>query len=147
MSGKENDCTNDQEDSFVRCRWKETCPPPNREPNQSTHRITLQFISGKHPDCQLLLCLFSKIPFLDGAVGKGLQSAYTTQADIDPHERLLIVKDPTVVRAGKFTCLNLLSRLPTQHQADFIVHMYAGIEKKLNSFLLERLDAANNFKM
>ena len=69
MSGKENDCNNDQEDSFVRCRWKETCLPSNREPNQSTHRIALQFISGKHLECQLLLCFFTKIPFLNGAVG------------------------------------------------------------------------------
>ena len=135
MSGKENDCKNIQEDSFVYCHWKETCLPPDREPNQSTHRFTLQFIFGKHPDCHLLLCLFSNISFLDGAVGKGLQSAFTTHcnaADINPHERFLIMKDPTLVKAAHLTCLNLPSRLPTQHQADFVVRMYAGIEEKLN---------------
>ena len=35
MFGKVNDPKNDQGDSFVRCRWKETCPPPNREPNRT----------------------------------------------------------------------------------------------------------------
>ena len=81
-------------------------------------------------------------------MGKELQSAYTTHcnsAGINPHERLLIVKDPTLVRAGQLTCLNLLSRLPTQHQADFVVRMYARIEEKFNSLFREDLiDAANN---
>ena len=102
MSDKENDCKNDQQDNFVCCCWKETCPPLNWEPNQSMHWIILQFISGKHPDCQLLLSLFSKIPFLDGAVGKGLQSAHMIHynaADINPQERFLIMKDPTRMRA------------------------------------------------
>ena len=92
--------------------------------------------------CQSLLCLYTKIPFLDGAVGKGLQSAYTKHcngADINPHERFLIVKDPTLVRAGQLTCLNLLSRLPTQHQADFVVRINARIEEKFNSLLREDL--------
>ena len=55
---------------------------------------------------------------LPRAVGKGLQSAYMTHcnaADINPHKRFLIMKDPTLVRAGQLTCLNLLSRLPAQH--------------------------------
>ena len=49
------------------------------------------------------------------------------------------------MRGGQLTCLNLLSRLPTQHQADFVVRMYARIEEKFNSLLREDLiDAANN---
>ena len=74
--------------------------------------------------------------------GKGLQSAYTTHcngADINPHERFLIVKDPTLVRAGQLTCLNLLSRLPTQHLADCVVGMYARIEEKFNYLFREDL--------
>ena len=113
-----------EEDSFVRCRWKETCLPPNWEPNQSTHRTALQFISGKHLDWQLLLCLFSKTPFLDEAVGKGLQSAYTTYccaANINPHEGLLIVKDPTLVRADQLTCLNLLSACMLELKRNWII--------------------------
>ena len=50
------------------------------------------------------------------------------------------------MRAGQLTCLNLLSRLPSQHQADCLVRVYAGIKDKFNSLLRERLDAANNFK-
>ena len=138
MSGKENDCKNDQQDNFVHCRWKETCPLPNPEPNQSTHPITLQFIPGKYSDCQLLLCLFSKILFLDGAVGKGLQSAYTTHCNaadirhINPHERFLVG-------------MTQLSCVPTQHYTTSRRFCSPhGIEEKFNSLLRERLDAANN---
>ena len=46
MFGKENDPKNDQEDSFVRCRWKETCPPPlNREPNR-TELLSNSFLAN-----------------------------------------------------------------------------------------------------
>ena len=50
------------------------------------------------------------------------------------------------VRAGQLTCLNLLSRLPSQHQAYCLVRMYAWIKEKFSSLLPERLDAAKNFK-
>ena len=74
--------------------------------------------------------------------------AYTTHCNavgINPREQFLIVKDPILVRAGQLKCLNLLSRLPKQHQADFVVRMYAGIEEKFTSLLQERQDTANNY--
>ena len=153
MSGQENDCKNDQKIVFVRCRSKAACPPPNRQHivNQSTHRITLQFSSGKHPVNFFYAC-FPRFPSSIElrAKGSNLHTRHIAMLPTPIHMSDLwswTVKDPTLLRAWLAYMSNLLSRPLhniAQHQTDFVGRMNVGIEEKFNSLLRERLDAASN---
>ena len=86
----------------------------------------------KHPESQLLFMLVCQDSLPRRSYWQGVQ--------IWIHIAMLPTSITTLV-----SCLKLLSRFPTGHQADFVVRMYAGIEKKFSSLLWERLHAANNF--
>ena len=53
--------------------------------------------------------------------------------------------DPlTLVRAGQLACLRLLTALPLSNKAEFVTKMYAGMERKFNQLLRERVQKSIN---
>ena len=54
-------------------------------------------------------------------------------------DRYPVLQDPTLVRAGQLACLRLLTALPSSNKAEFVTKMYAGIERKFNQLLRERV--------
>lgn len=121
--------------------WKECSLSSCSGESSKHHRILFEFIPGKEPSSVDLHSKILKISSLEVAAKQGLRENYTSAPRFkNPQEKFPIIHDPTLVRAGQFACLQLLSQLPEDGpRARFVVRMYSGIEEEFNRLLCERL--------
>ena len=88
------------------------------------------------------------LPFrlLKQAINRRLATAYDNvlydQQILE--DRYPVLQDPTLVRAGQLASLCLLTALPLSNKAEFVTKMYAGIERKFNQLLGERVPKSIN---
>ena len=89
-----------------------------------------------------LLPKFSQVDILASALKTSLRDDYPQFIPFsheDPHERLPIVKDPTLVRATQLAILEVAKDPRSHHEVEFVVKMYMGIEKAFRRLLRARL--------
>ena len=95
----------------------------------------------REPKVSQLKELLLKIPPLKRAAGGDLQETYPPSSHVHgyPEERYPVLKDPTLVRAGRqLACLDLLT-LPPQNKTEYVVKICSLIECKFNTLLRERI--------
>ena len=113
-------------------KWTEQCILARDKP---PYRITVGLMRQREPKFSQLKELLLKIPPLKRAADGGLQATYQPSSHVhgNPEERYLVLKDPTLVRAGQLACLDLLTTLPPQNKTEHVVKMYSLIECKFNT--------------
>ena len=100
-------------------------------------RLTLVFIHHVTPVS--LQQNLHKIPFLESAFQTGICNEYPgfdpTKGE-NPHERLPILRDPTLVRAAQLAILRLRNH---SESIQLIVETFGGIERRFRELLIKRL--------
>lgn len=122
--------------------WKEITPS---NPSKSS-RLVIVFHRHKLPEN--LQSKLERIPSLYSAIRTGLREDYAnfnpTEGET-PHDRLPIVRDPTLVRAAQLAILNLRDHaikdasLDPRERIQQIVEAFGGIEQRFREILKIRL--------
>jgi hypothetical protein len=105
--------------------------------NNRYSRLTIVFIHRVTPVS--LQQNLQKIPFLESAFHTGICNEYPgfdpTKGE-NPHERLPILRDPTLVRAAQLAILRLRNH---SQSIQLIVETFGGIERRFHELLMKRL--------
>ena len=122
--------------------WKEITPTNS----SGSSRIVIVFHGHKLPDN--LLSKLERIPSLCSALRTGLCNDYANFNPAEgetPHDRLPLVRDPTLVRAAQLAILNLRdharknSALESRDRIQQTVEVFGGIEHRFREILKIRL--------
>ena len=120
-------------------KWTEQCILVSEKP---PYWITVGLMCQREPKFSQLKELLLKIPPLKRAADRGLQAAYPPNSHVhgNPKVRYLVLKDPTLFRAGQLACSDLLTTLPPQNKTEYVIKMYSLIECQFNTLLRERIE-------
>lgn len=100
-----------------------------------------------HEETDNLLSKLSRVNLLACALETSLLDDYPTFVPFArevPHERMPILKDPTLVRATQLAILEVAQDRRSRQDVVFLVKMYKGIEKAFRRLLRIRLDQTNS---
>ena len=112
----------------------------SKSKNNRSFRLTIVFIHRMTPVS--LQQNLQKIPFLESAFHTGICNEYPdfdpTKGE-NPHERLPILRDPTLVRAAQLAILRLRNHFQSNESIQLLVETFGGIERRFRELLMKRL--------
>ena len=116
------------------------------EEGSSPNRIELVMVGRREPVTAKLQEVLSKVPSLKKAINRGLATVHDNVLYDQQifEDRYPLLQDPTLVRTGQLAFLRLLPALPLSNKAEFVTKIYAGIKRKFNQLLRERVQKTIN---
>ena len=118
------------------------------ESKNRSSRLTVVFIHRVTPAS--LQQNLQKIPFLESAFHTGICNEYPdfdpTKGE-NPHERLPILRDPTLVRAAQLAILRLRNHFQGNQSIQLLVETFGGIERRFRELLMKRLVKKSQLKV
>lgn len=124
----------------TKCKWDADCSSVSKSETATRWRVVI--VSHEETEHQLLPKL-SRVDVLACALKTSLLDDYPEFNPLsteDSHERLPLLKDPTLVRATQLAILEIAEDPRSRHDVQFVVKMYMGIEKAFRRLLQARLE-------
>lgn len=117
---------------------------PSKPRSLSKHRIAIYSHQALNKD---VISKLSSVQVLGCATKTSLQESYPDFVPFQrepPHERMPILKDPTLVRAAQLAVLEVAKDPRSREDVKFVVQMFKSIERSFRRLLVDRLQSSIN---